>query len=224
MSELNIDVELREQPGKGANRRLRAAGKIPAVVYGGDRGPVAIQTERRAFLALLKQAGTDNAVFQLKVPGTKNSRHVMIREMDVNPTTREVRHIDFLRILMTEAVRVSVAVELLGTPEGVKNEGGLLDFNTREILVECLPTDIPQHIELDVSALTIGDTIEAREVELPKGVTLVADDADKVIASVAPPPTEEEEVEEEDEGLIESETAEPEVIGEEKDEDSSDDD
>ncbi|MEM7052102.1 MAG: 50S ribosomal protein L25 [Acidobacteriota bacterium] len=217
MSELIVDVELRETPGKNANRRLRAAGQIPAVVYGGDIDPVSIQTDRRKFLALLKEAGSDHAVFQLQVPGTKKNRHVMIRALDVDPITRSIRHIDFLRVRMSEAVRVAVPVEVVGVAVGVKAEGGIVDFVTREITIECLPGDIPHHLEADVSELHIGQHLEAKDLELPKGVEVIPDDLGKVVVGVAQARVEEEVVEEEDD-MLETVTAEPELVGGDKDE------
>lgn len=218
MSEMTIQVEKRERGGKNVNRRLRASGHVPAVVYGGGKEPVPIQLPRRELLDQLRATGADNAVFLLKLPGGSGERHAMIRDMQVDPVSHEILHIDFLRVLMTEAVRVSVAIELEGTPEGVKNEGGMLDFITREVEVECLPGDIPSHLTIDVSGLHVGEHVEAEDLVIPKGVKLVSA-TDLVIASVAHrriAAVEEEEIEEE--ALLEAEREEPEVIGRGKEE------
>ena len=134
-------------------------------------------------LELLKTSGTENAVFLLKLAGTGQERHTMIRELDVDPVSRQIRHIDFQRVVMTEKVRVQVHIELTGTAEGVKNEGGIVDFVTREVEIECLPGDIPRHLTADVTALHVGQHIEAKDLALPPGVVLL-EDAERVIAAV----------------------------------------
>ena len=114
----------------------------------------------------------------------------MIRDMQIHPISRQVMHIDFQRVLMTEKVRVTVPVELVGTAYGVKTEGGFLDFVTREVHVECLPTDIPKHIDLDVTGLHVGQHVEAGTLPLPEGVTLL-DEPERVIVSLGHARTEE---------------------------------
>lgn len=224
MSELKIEVEERTETGSSASRRLRAAGKMPAVVYGGGKESVAIVVDRKTVGELLRQGGGGaNAVFLLQMAGTDKSRHVMTREITVDAISRHVTHIDFQRINMSNKVRVSVAINLEGVPDGVKNEGGVLDFINREVEVECLPSDIPSAIELDVSALAIGDTLEASDLELPKGVVLT-DDTPRVLVSVAHSRVAAEieeaeaEAEAEADALIEAELDEPEVIGRGKEE------
>ncbi len=212
MSEPTVSVRLREQTGKNANRRLRAAGEIPAVVYGGDADSAAIRVDGMSVQSLIREGG-ENAVFQLQLEGTDRTRHTMIRDLQWNPLTGALVHIDFLRVKMDQEVQVSVPVALTGTPEGVKNEGGLVEFITREVAVTCLPGDIPSSIELDVTPLHIGQHLEAGELVLPDAVRLDEDD-NRVIVSVAAPriAEEEEEVTDEDE-LLEAFTDEPEMVG-----------
>jgi large subunit ribosomal protein L25 len=217
MDELTIEVAPRGATGKNESRRLRAGGEIPGVVYGGGRDPLTVSVDRHTMLELMRKAGSENAIYLLKLAGTDKSRHVMIREMDIHPVTRQVRHIDFQRILLTEKVKVSVPVHLQGTPDGVKNDGGLLDFVTREIEIECLPADIPRHFDLDVSALHIGQHLEVRQVPLPEGLTLVTP-PERVIASVAHARVAVEAEEAAGELLIEAEAEEPEVIGRRREE------
>ena len=216
MSDITLEVQSREETGTSPNRRLRAAGFIPAVVYGGGLDPVAIQVERKTLHDLFKQTGGENAVFLLKMAGTDQKRHSMVRELTIDPITRQVVHIDFLRILMTEKVKVQVPIDLAGTPAGVKNDGGVLDFITREVEVECLPGDIPQTLELDVTAREIGAHYEAKDLELPTSVELMVE-LDKVIVAVAhsrvATEVEEAEAEAAEAGLLEEEAAEPELIG-----------
>lgn len=210
MSETTIEVHQRDETGKSVNRRLRREGWIPAVVYGAGKDPVPIQVERTRFLELLRESGSENAVFQLELAGTGKKRHTMVRQIDADPITRRVLHVDFQRVLMDETVRVSIPIEIVGVAEGVKTHGGVLDFVTREIAIECLPGDIPNSVEIEVTPLEIGDHLETGDLELPEGVALM-DEADKVVVSIAPPRVEVEE-EEEEELLIEAELEEPEVI------------
>jgi large subunit ribosomal protein L25 len=198
---MTIEVQPREETGKNANRRARAAGKIPAVVYGGGKESVAIAVDRKTLLDMMKGHSGENPIFLLKL-GDKD-RHAMIRNMDVNPISRQVIHIDFQRVLMDQKIRVAVPVELVGTAVGVKVEGGMLDFVNREVHVECLPGQIPKHLEADITELHVGQHIEAKDLALPEGVVLL-DDPDRVIASLVHSRTE-------DEGAA-ADSAEPELI------------
>lgn len=209
--ELSIEVQPRDQTGSGAARRLRREGIVPAVVYGGGRDTVAISVDSRVLRDLFREAGSDNAVFLLKLAGSGKKRHCMVHEIEVDPITRKIIHIDFLRIDLTEKVKVMVAIELTGVPAGVKNEGGILDTVLREVEVECLPTVIPRHLEADVSELNIGQHVEAGALVLPEGVVLL-EDPHRVLASVVAPRLAEEEDEDED-ALIEAEMDEPEIVG-----------
>ncbi|HEX2254085.1 MAG TPA: 50S ribosomal protein L25 [Thermoanaerobaculia bacterium] len=221
MNELTIEVQPRDLTGTGAAKRLRREGLIPAIVYGGGRDSKPIQIPRRYLLDLLRKSGSEHAVFLLKLGGSGQSRHCMVREMEIDPMTREILHVDFQRVNMKEKVTVEVPVELTGTPVGVKNESGILDFITRHVEVECLPGDIPHHLEVDVSGLHVGQHVEAKDLELPKGVEL-AIEGERTIASVSAPRLAEE-AEEEEEGLLTTaERSEPELVGrrgEEEDED-----
>ena len=210
MSEFKIEVQKREVEGKNANRRLRASGFIPAVVYGAKEEAVPIKVEKQALFDLLRQEGGENAVFLLKLAGSKAERHTMVRDLAVDPISRQILHIDFQRVVMTEKVRVPIPIELHGEPEGVKNQGGVLDFVTREVEVECLPGDIPVKLDIDVSALEIGDHLEAGQIELPAKVELM-EERDRVVVSISHSRVEatieeaEAEVEAAEEGLIEAE-------------------
>lgn len=181
MSDLKIEVQKRENLGKGHNRRARSGGLIPAVVYGGGKDSVSIQVDRKSMLDLMKKAGGEHPIFLLKLGD--NERHAMIRDMQVHPITRQVMHIDFQRVMMDQKLRVQVPIELTGTAYGVKTEGGVLDFVTRELLVEALPGDLPNHIELNVTELRVGEHLVARQIAMPQGVVL-ADEPEKVICSL----------------------------------------
>lgn len=180
MSELTIEVTKREKLGKNANRRLRASGQIPAVVYGGGLDPLPIAVATRKIEEVLRSQGGEHAVFQLTLAGTDKSRHAMIREIVHEATTRRIEHIDFQRVMMDQKVRVVVALHLTHEAEGAKTHGGLVDFVLREVHVEVLPSQIPAHIDIDVSNVKMGEHLEAGQLQMPEGVTLV-EDAHRVI-------------------------------------------
>jgi large subunit ribosomal protein L25 len=189
MSEMSLQVEKREKTGKGGCRQARMRGLIPGVVYGSGKDSVPIQVDRKTFVETMKKAG-ENPIVLLKLSDTGQERHAMIRDMQRNPVSRQVIHIDFQRIEMTDKVRVTVPVELVGTAHGVKVQGGLIDFVVREVHVECLPGDIPKHLDLDVTELHAGQHAAAKDLKLPEGVTLL-DDPERVILSVVHARTEE---------------------------------
>ena len=213
MSDIVLQVHEREVSTKNANRRLRTTGQVPAVVYGGGQDPVPIRVDERKVEEILKSGAGENTVFLLQLHGTDKQRHAMIKELQTDSITGEMIHIDFQRIVMDQKVRVMVPIELHGESTGVKNEGGLVDFVTREIEVECLPGEIPEHFEIDLSPLHIGQHLEAGDLELPQGVELLTE-PERVLVSVSlrKKVEIEEELEEEEEMLIEAEAEEPEVI------------
>lgn len=183
MSETTIEVQKRDNAGKSAARQLRRADLVPAVLYGGGRESVSIQVPKKQLIELFKNGGHENRIFLLKLAGTDKDRHAMIRDLQLDPMTNQIVHVDFQRILMTERVRVKVHLVLDGTPYGVKTEGGLLDFVNREIEIECLPAAIPQEVHVDVTGLRVGQHLEAGALTLPEGVELTSD-ADLVIVSI----------------------------------------
>jgi len=214
MQEVVIEVQRREQTGKNANRRLRAGDLIPAVVYGGGRESIAVQVPKKMLLALFKEGGHENRIFLLKLAGTDQTRHAMVRDLQIDPATHEVEHLDFQRVMMDQKVRVRVHVELEGTPFGVKNQGGVLDFMTRDLEIECLPSVIPHEIKVNVAELQVGDHVEAKDLNLPEGVVLVGA-PDAVVVAVSHARVEAVEA---TEAAEEAEAAEPEVIKRGKDE------
>jgi large subunit ribosomal protein L25 len=211
MSDVVLEVEAREERGNNAMHRLRVAGQIPAVVYGGGKDTVAIKLNRKTLLDLMKLGDRENAIFLLKLAGKE--RHAMIRDLQIDPISRQVVHIDFQRVNMKEKIRVQVPIELTGTAFGVKTEGGLIDFVTREVHVECLPGDIPKRIAYDVTELHVGHHIEAGQLTLPPGITLL-EDPHRVIVALSHPKLEATTAEAEApvEGAVAPAGGEPEVI------------
>ncbi len=191
MKTIELNVEKRSTIGKNEARRSRAEGKIPAVVYGAKKPTVPISVDRKALTDAFRGGGGENAIFLLKLAGTEQARHVMIKQLQQDPVSRKPLHIDFVRIEMTSKIRVRVSIEIIGVAAGVKTEGGILDIVTREVEVECLPGNIPKHMPVDVTALLIGDALRLSQLVAPEGVTVV-DDPEKVIVHVTHPTAEKE--------------------------------
>jgi large subunit ribosomal protein L25 len=183
MAEVTLEVVRRENSGKGVARKLRQDGKIPAVVYGGHRESVPIVVDRKAVSELIQKSQHGvRSIFLLKMSGTDQQRHAMIKDIQMDPITRRMTHIDFIRVVMDEVVRVTVPVHVSGTSIGVK-EGGLLDFQVRDLHVECLPGAIPDSIDVDITNLGIHQYVRVSDITLPEGVK-VLDDGDRVVVGV----------------------------------------
>jgi len=208
MKTIELNVEKRSTTGKGQARRSRAGGQIPAVVYGAGKPNVPIAVNRKALADLFREGAGENAIFLLKLAGSDQSRHAMIKELQRDPLSRKPLHIDFVRVLMDVKITVKVPIEITGVARGVKADGGILDVVTREIEIECLPGNIPAHLAVDVSELAIGDAIRVSEMPAVEGVTIV-DNPEKVVVHVAHPTREEEPVAAAEAA---AEPAEPEVL------------
>jgi large subunit ribosomal protein L25 len=223
-ADIVLEVEKREDTGSGVAGRLRAAGLVPAVLYGGDRGSVPITVEEKAVRELLKQESGENTIFLLKLKGTKDERRAMIKELQADPISGHFLHIDFIRVTAGQTLNVTIRIELTGDCAGVRH-GGRLDFVSRELAVEVLPRDMFDHIEIDTTDMEIGDvvTVADLEDELPESGKFLEDPARVVLVVEAPRAEEEEEEEEEllaEEG-VEEESAEPEVIGKGKEDEDA---
>ncbi|NIM01543.1 MAG: 50S ribosomal protein L25 [Acidobacteria bacterium] len=204
-----LEVETREQLGKGPNGRLRAAGRVPANVYGLGMESFAVSVDPRRVEDLLRSASGRNTILTLSMKGAGASRDVMIREIQRDPVRETLQHVDFVRVDPDRKIQVRVPVNLVGTPEGVKNEGGLIDFIHREVLVNCLPSAIPEHIDGDIAELHVGQQLAVKDLKLAGDVEMV-DDPDMVLVVIAQPKVEEEPVEAEEEAVAEAaEGAEP---------------
>ncbi len=183
MAEVTLEVSKRETTGKEIAKKLRRDGKVPAVVYGAKRDPVAITVDRKAVSELIQKSEHGvRSVFLLKMAGTDQQRHAMIKEITIDPLSRKMTHIDFVRVLMDEKVKVTIPVHLNGTAIGVK-EGGVLDFQVRELHVECLPNAIPDSIEVDVAPLGGHEYYRVKDLIVPEGVK-VLDDPERVVVGV----------------------------------------
>ena len=183
MSQEVLIVPKREKFGKAAIRDLKKSGMIPAVVYGLNEPPVAIAISPKAVARVIASDAGMNSVMFLQREGTDIQRHVIIKDLQRDPITGRLRHVDLMRVDMSHKVRVKVPVRLVGTAIGVKSEGGVLDFAHREIDVECLPSLIPAHIDVDVTGLKVGDSIRFEQLSLIPNVALVGD-AHQVVCSI----------------------------------------
>lgn len=208
MGKYNLKVEKREATGKGVARKLRASGLVPGVVYGKniEAKPIIIDPQD----LLNKLSG--NAIFDLDITGVGKDT-VMVKEVQKDPITGVIKHIDFLHISMDEKITVSVSIVLLGDAPGIK-EGGVLQQMLREIEVECLPLDIPENIEVDISGLEIGNSVSVSEIEVGDNFEIITPLDEVIVTVILPTEIVEDEVEEGEE----EEFVEPEVIGEESEE------
>jgi len=204
MAVIALSGKRRESLGKGSARKARMSGEIPGVLYGHGEKPVALSVGARAFQVALHTHKGGNPIVNLAVGG--NEFTALIRDAQYDPVSHQVIHLDFQHISLTETIEVSVPVHLTGLAIGVKDAGGILEPITRELEVRCLPTAIPASVDVDVSALNIGDSIHVRDLQL--GNLEVLTDPDTTIATVVPPSV----VEEKPAEAAAEGAAEPEVI------------
>ncbi len=203
MKDLTIQADQRTQLGKNANRRLRTAGKIPGVVYGHDFEPVSVTVDPKDIHRILYSESGRNTIFKLQLPDVV--KDVLIRDYQLDPVKGNLLHADFQTVAMDEMMEFEVPIEVVGSSVGVRN-GGILDIVLREIEVECLPADVPDNIEIDVSALEIGDMVRVEDLKIDTSKITVLSEPELVVLNVAPPAVEEEPEE------VEEAVAEPEVI------------
>lgn len=213
---LTIASQPRDAFGKNASYRLRQSGRIPAILYGEGRPNVALVLEKKDIIKILKSESGLNTLFKIVLEGAE--RDVMIKDVQIDPLSDQLIHADLIQIDMNKAVRVEVPIELVGEAVGVKTEGGFIDFMTRELLVECLPAMIPEHLTVDVSELHLHQSVKVADVPLPEGIKLITDPA-TVVALVQVPHEEKVEaapVVEEGAEAAPAAPAEPEVIKKER--------
>ena len=210
MDKMVVEAQPRASFGKGANRKLRAKGMIPAIVYGKKKDSIPVAIDPKVVIRILRSDAGANTIFDLQIEGAKGTENVMVKDYQLEPIEHDLLHADLIRVAMDHALTLSIQIELTGIPLGVKNEGGMLDFVSRSVEVSCMPADIPEKIKADVSHLELGKLMRAGELELPERVTLLSDPG-LVIAHVEAP-TVEEEPEAEVAAEEGAEAAEPEVI------------
>jgi large subunit ribosomal protein L25 len=208
MPEFVVPAESRSETGKNANRRLRSRGMIPGVVYAEGKGAVSVAVSPREIGTILKSAAGENTLFDLDLGGQR--RKVILKEFQLEPLRGHILHADFYEVALDKPIEVKVHIELEGVPVGVKLQGGLVDFVTRELEVECLPADIPEKIAVDISHLELNKHLRVSDLKLGDKVKVLTD-AEIVIAHVVLPKAEVA-AETAVEGAVVEGAAEPEVI------------
>ncbi|HYR51457.1 MAG TPA: 50S ribosomal protein L25 [Candidatus Dormibacteraeota bacterium] len=211
MAIVSLEAAARADAGKGVARRLRAGGRVPGVYYGRGEDSIPLTVALKDLMSVLESTDGSNVIVDLKLGGqAAKDRKALIREIQRHPVAGTILHLDLQHISLTERITVEVPIVLIGVPTGVKDGGGILEHLLREVEVECLPTDIPSKLEVDVSALQIGDSLHVSDLKAERATILT--EADRAIAAVVPPTILEEVKPAEGEAAV----AEPEVIGAKK--------
>ena len=184
---ITLNAKPRSDRGKNAARRLRAQGLVPVTVYGGGKEATSTVIVKREFAALMRAHGR-NMIITLNVDGATTP--VKIAEMQLDPVKGTLVHMDLMRISMTEKSKFEISIKLVGEADGVKQGGGVMEFVTHSLAVRCLPGDLPENVEVDVSSLGIGDNLKVSDLKLDQKIE-VLDDPETVIATVVAPRAEE---------------------------------
>jgi len=215
MATVNLSATARTESGKGAARKLRSSGQVPAVIYGSAREAASLSINERDLDRLLGTIAAESTVIELGVDGGRPTK-TLIREIQRHPFKRQILHVDFQELVAGEKVTVNIPLVLVGIPDAVRLGGGVLDQVLRELEIEVDPSNIPNHIDVDVSALDLGHSLHISDLKLPAGVTVLDDPEMTIVvcsvprAAIETPAAGVEAV---------GEAAEPEVIGAKKDDD-----
>ncbi len=213
MEEISLEAELREGTGRAKVKDLKEAGFLPGIVYSQGKDAISVKISRSILLKLMHQHRLENTVINLKIKDGKlaKGRSCLVKEIQHNPVSEEIIHVDFNEISLTKAIKVNVPVETVGEAVGVKKEGGSLENLLWEIEVECLPTSIPKNIQVNIATLKMGEAIHVKDLVLPEGLKVLNDPTAVVLHVIAP--MKEEAPAEAIEGEVKQE---PEVIKEKK--------
>lgn len=210
MASAQLSATPRDGTGKGSARSLRAKGQVPAIIYGHGREPQPLAIDTRELEKLLSKISAESTVIELSMDG--KSARTLIREIQRHPFKRQILHVDFQELVAGEKVTVRIPIVLTGVPEGVRVDAGILDQVMRELEIKVDPANIPNHVEVDVNPLRIGDSVHVRDIALPEGVELVGE-PDSTVCVVSAPRAVVETVAATEEVEV---AAEPEVIGKAK--------
>ena len=180
--ETKLTAERRSDAGKGVARKLRAAGRVPGVVYGHGREPQSLSLNARELEKLLSSIAAGSTVVELSLGNA--TTNTLIREVQRHPFKKQILHVDFQELVAGETMKVNIPLVLVGTPESVRSGGGVMDQTMRELSIEVDPSNMPNHIDVDVSGVAIGHSIHVRDLVLPAGVTVLTD-ADATVVVVA---------------------------------------
>jgi len=204
MEKQELQVQRRRKTGKGAARRLRASGCYPAICYRKGIDPIPLTLEKKKLETILQKTGGQNVLIQLKIldeqDGSEKQEAVILKDMQKNHLS-QICHVDFLAVRMDEAIMVETPVKLVGEPTEALREGGLVQQVKRTLEVECLPGDIPEFFEVDISGLNIGESLHVEQIDVSEGIRILTDPKEPLVLISAPAAEEEEEVPEEEEEL-----------------------
>ncbi len=187
MEQINFDVQIRKNTGSARSRQMRRSNLIPGIVYGGNAKPTVIQADRKAYDRIYRQHAGESLIYHLNlVDGDKKVSDfpAIIKDVQLHPVTDEVIHIDFNRISLDKEIEIKVKVVVKGEAVGVKKDGGTLEHLMWELDVICLPTNIPHHLEADVTNLGVHDSIHVKDLVLPQGVR-TKHDPESVVITIA---------------------------------------
>ncbi|MBW1614045.1 MAG: 50S ribosomal protein L25 [Deltaproteobacteria bacterium] len=203
MAAIQLDSKKRTMTGKGSARKLRSGGRLPGILYGPNTSPIRLSLDYKQFQKTLRERSAENIIFALRIDsnGKNQPKRVMIKEIQKDPVTREYLHVDFYEISMEKELEVDIPVYLVNTPIGVKG-GGILEHIRRELKISCMPKNLIDKIEVDVSGLDIGQSLHIEDINLAPGLKSI-EDGDLTIATVVAPTIEKEKVEEEVEEEVE---------------------
>jgi large subunit ribosomal protein L25 len=190
MEQIIVEGKPREDRGKNAARRMREKGEVPAVLYGGKGGPLTLTVNTKQFSALLRSESGQNTVFHVRLPG--GDQPAMVKDWQVDPVKGGLLHVDMLRVAMDVRIRVRVPVHTFGEAQGVKLQGGVFETVTREVEIECLPTEIPGEFRVDITDFMIGRQLRAGDLPMDPAKMKLVTDPQRVIAHVVALRVEEE--------------------------------
>ena len=184
MASASLSAETRSETGKGVARKLRAAGRVPGVVYGHGREPQSLSLNARELEKLLGSIAAGSTVVELTLGSA--TTNTLIREVQRHPFKKQILHVDFMELVAGEKVVVDIPLVFVGTPEGVRTGGGLLEQILHSIEVNVDPSSIPNHIDVDVSQMIMGHSLHVRDLKLPEGVEVLTDEDATICAVIAP--------------------------------------
>ena len=188
MKRINLTSRVREGSGKKSAHKIRAAGEVPGILYGHKEEPVSLSVPEHELWVILHHATSEHLILRLDVEGTKDKDVLtLVRDVQHHPVTGDILHVDFQRISMHEKIKVGVPVKLVGTARGVKEFGGILDHGVREVMVKCLPEEIPESLDIDVTHMEIGNSIHLSEITADYAKLEFLDDEHVTLAHVSPP-------------------------------------
>ena len=206
MAQMTLSAQIRDQKGKGTARKLRREKWIPAILYGPKTAPIKLSVKHSDMEGILKKTMSENVILSLEIKsnGKSDTRTVMLRELQMDRIKDHIIHVDFHEITMDTEITVEIPITLINNPVGVRN-GGILQCIRREVMVSCLPDKLIENIEMDVSAMDIGDSLHVKDIKIPEGIRILDEDHLTVAVVTAPTVKEAEAIEVEGEAVEETE-------------------